>query len=61
MITMQWRAGVDGPTDIPDLVRHGEHSCRAMLDGYTCTRTKLHSGRHAAGTGLRIVAVWYAW
>lgn len=32
--------------------------CGAWRNGYGCTRQPGHTGRHAAGTGERIVAVW---
>lgn len=30
----------------------------ALTFAYTCTRPASHTGRHAAGNGVRVVAVW---
>jgi hypothetical protein len=48
----------------PDLTLVGigfgrwDEGCTATREGYHCTRRYGHTGRHAAGTGVRIVAVW---
>jgi hypothetical protein len=46
----------------PDLNPRGVCSCSAVYGGpewpYFCTRRDGHRGRHAAGDGTRIVAVW---
>lgn len=36
----------------------GEVCWETSTSGYTCTRPPGHTGRHAAGTGQQIVAVW---
>jgi len=42
----------------PDLtVDLGPH-CDSTSAGWSCTRQRGHTGRHAAGNGERIVAVW---
>lgn len=44
---------------IKDMGLTGTKCCRAMFNGYICTRKKGHKGRHMAGTGNRkIAAVW---
>lgn len=45
------------PPDLT-LVASGEKCARAHPWGYTCTRRMDHGGRHAAGAGVCIVAVW---
>lgn len=44
----------------PNLTRgQWPHMCDSRLsDAFTCTRTTGHTGRHAAGAGDCIVAVW---
>lgn len=32
--------------------------CLSVKGGFYCTRYARHSGRHAAGNGTRIIAVW---
>ena len=62
----QWAASLD-ETWIefvypPDLTsrRLNVETCWARYPGrlFTCTRRTGHTGRHAAGTGAHIVAVW---
>ena len=44
---------------IHDFTRCTPSDCPAQHDGgYWCTRQAGHTGRHAAGTGRQIVAVW---
>jgi hypothetical protein len=50
-------------SDLPlDLTPNPSPGCPAVYGGpewpYVCTRPLGHSGRHAAGDGTRIVAVW---
>ena len=57
----RWDEG--GPTNLPpDLTppfRPGAHYCRAEHPhGVICTRLLGHTGRHAAGDGDFIFAVW---
>lgn len=50
----------DFPGDFPDLTGEAVPGCPAAdpSGGFLCTRREGHSGRHAAGTGRSIVAVW---
>lgn len=58
----EWEAG--GVSTVPDLTPNwlpkGRRSCPSSHSrwGYFCTRLEDHTGRHAAGTGFHIVAVW---
>lgn len=55
-----WSEG--GPTSpIPDLTPSllpGIRYCDGSWRGFVCTRPSGHTGRHAAGDGEFIVAVW---
>ena len=55
-----WSEG--GPTaPIPDLTPSAHTMapcCGAGWRGLVCTRLRGHTGRHAAGDGQHIVAVW---
>jgi hypothetical protein len=43
----------------PDLTPDGATWCREFSAlGWLCTRAPSHTGRHAAGTGDHIIAVW---
>ena len=51
------------PIEVPDLTPNslpaGRESCPAVSRHmFLCTRLAGHTGRHAAGTGERIVGVW---
>lgn len=42
----------------PDLFVEGVGCSSYHPHGYCCTRSDRHTGRHAAGDGERILAVW---
>ena len=48
----------------PDLTPHSRAACWAQHENrdrgtrYFCTRDRGHSGRHAAGSGTWVIAVW---
>ena len=44
--------------DLPPDLTSGPVCCRAQWGRWVCTRRPGHTGRHAAGTGTHIVAVW---
>lgn len=46
----------------PDLMPYNEtyETCDAEWGDWYCTRIRGHTGRHAAGTGAVIVAVWHS-
>lgn len=56
----RWDEG--GPTSLPpDLTSRmpgARHCCAEHPHGLVCTRLPGHTGRHAAGDGDFIVAVW---
>ena len=60
MSTYEWVQEGDWP-NVPDLTRAdiGDTGCDASYGGFSCTRRSNHTGRHAAGTGAQIVAVWW--
>ena len=55
-----WDEG--GPTNLPPDLTPSAHTmtpcCGAGWRGLVCTRLRGHTGRHAAGDGQHIVAVW---
>lgn len=61
-----WETTHRAPRDIPDLLPNGTWpQCGAKLplsawatSRYPCARRDGHTGRHAAGNGTKIVAVW---
>ena len=63
-----WSSTDNAPRDIPDLLPprdRGQQTCEAVLlvtpgaaARYRCARRTGHRGRHAAGTGVWITAVW---
>ena len=47
------------PPDLtPSLIPGARHCCADHPHGLSCTRRAGHTGRHAAGDGDVIVAVW---
>jgi len=47
------------PPDLIPTIYSPDVACWARdRGGYVCTRLKDHSGRHAAGDGVKTVAVW---
>jgi hypothetical protein len=59
MALRSWTADRPDPRLPPDLCRNQGSTCVAIGDhSYICTRSAGHTGRHAAGTGRYIVAVW---
>lgn len=58
----QW-SWQDDPEFVPDLTPNfpgdwGRDYCPSESEGGVCTRLEGHTGRHAAGNGDRIIAVW---
>ena len=65
MTVRAWTSAKARPADLralpPDLTAGRlSESCAERRQGYTCTRRPLHTGRHAAGDGKHIRAVWPA-
>jgi hypothetical protein len=54
-----WDCHDDGVGTLPpDLTGYQEQPCGQLWRVWGCTRRAGHTGRHAAGTGREIVAVW---
>jgi len=46
------------PRDLTPGLSWGAQCTEGNADGYLCTRLRKHTGRHAAGNGERVIAVW---